>query len=389
MADRDYYEVLGVNRNASQAEIKKSYRSLAMKLHPDRNPGNKEAEEKFKEVQRAYDILSDEKKRNAYDQFGHAGVAGAAGGNGWAGGAGGAQGFDFNDLGDIFGDIFGQAFGGGRAGAGRGRGGQQQKRRGSDLVYNLELTLEQAVHGAQIKIELPNLVTCEVCNGSGAKAGSKPVTCPTCEGHGQVRMQQGFFTVTQTCPDCHGQGKVTRDPCDNCHGQGRIQKRKTLAVKIPAGVDNGDRIRLAGEGEAGANGGPSGDLYVQVHIKPNDIFTREHDDLHCEVPIDFITATLGGEVEIPTLDGKVMLKIPAETQSGKQFRLRGKGVRSARSGNLGDLICRVHVETPVRLNNEQKELLKTFAASLARDGQEKHSPRSESWFDRVKKFFEA
>lgn len=370
MAKHDYYEILGVSRNASEDEIKKAYRKMAMKYHPDRNPGDKVAEEKFKEIKEAYEILSDAQRRSRYDQFGHAGVDPRMGG--------GAQGFDFGDLGDIFGDIFGDVFGGGRGG--------QRAQRGADLVYNLEISLENAVHGTTVNIRVPTWATCEECHGSGARKGTSPVTCNTCEGHGQVRMQQGFFTVTQTCPTCRGQGKVIREACTKCHGQGRVQQNKNLSVKIPAGVDTGDRIRLAGEGEAGVHGASAGDLYVQIRIKPHPVFTREGSDLHCEVPINFVDAVLGGEIEVPTIDGRVKLKIPAETQSGKLFRLRGKGVRHLRGGREGDLFCKVVVETPVNLTREQKELFKQLGDSLK--GDEKHNPRSKSWFDSVKKFFE-
>lgn len=371
MTKKDYYQVLGVARNASEEEIKKSYRKLAMKYHPDRNPDDKEAEAKFKEAKEAYEILSDSRKRSAYDQFGHAGVDPSMGG--------GPQGFDigdiFGDISDIFGDIFG------------GGGGRSRSQRGSDLMYNLELSLEEAVHGKSVEIRVPTWIGCHDCSGSGAKKGTGPTQCKSCSGIGQVRVQHGFFTVQQTCPNCHGRGSVIQTPCPSCRGQGRVQQHKTLSVKIPPGVDMGDRIRLSGEGEAGANGAAPGDLYVQVHIRPHPIFTRNASDLHCEVPIDFSIAALGGELEVPTLDGKVILKIPAETQSGKQFRLRGKGVRSARGGGTGDLFCRVVVETPVSLNQEQKQLLEQFANSLKQDGG-KHSPKSKNWFDGVKRFFE-
>lgn len=375
MSKRDYYEVLGVAKNATEAEIKKAFKKLAMKHHPDRNPDDKSAEEKFKEGKEAYDILSDAKKRAAYDQFGHAGVdTSAAGGGGYYGGAGGAS------FSDIFGDVFGDIFGGG------GRGGQRVYR-GADLRYNLELSLEEAVHGTTQKIRIPTLVACEVCGGSGAKKGSSPSVCPTCHGQGQVRMQQGFFSVQQACPRCHGSGKLITDPCTSCHGEGRVEKYKTLSVKIPPGVDNGDRIRLSGEGEAGENGGPAGDLYVQVHVREHPIFTRDGSDLLCEVPVSFTAAALGGELEVPTLDGRVKLKIPAESQSGKLFRLRGKGVKSVRGGQVGDLICRIVVETPVNLTSRQKELLKEFEKSMEEDGKA-HSPKHSSWLDGVKKFFE-
>lgn len=368
---KDYYEILGLTKNASENEIKTAFRKLAMKHHPDRNPGNhQEAEIKFKEVKEAYDVLSDSKKRAAYDQFGHRAFEGGMGG--------GAAGFDFGDIGNIFGDIFGDIFG--------ARGGERRQR-GADLVYNLDLTLEDAVHGTTVQIEVPTWVACDTCDGSGAKKGTHPVKCKTCDGVGQVRMQQGFFTVQQTCPNCRGRGKVIAEPCPKCHGQGRVQKTKTLSVKIPAGVDNGDRIRLTGEGEAGLNGAPPGDLYVQVRIEEHELFSREGNDLYCEIPISYAVAVLGGELEVPTLDGHVKLKIPPETQSGKLFRLRGKGVKSVRQNRMGDLLCRVIVETPINLSKEQKEILQQFSASLAKGG-EKHNPKSKSWFDSVKKFFE-
>ncbi len=377
MAKRDYYEVLGVTKNASEAELKKAYRRLAMKHHPDRNPGDAAAEAKFKEAKEAYEILADAQKRAAYDQFGHAGVEGAAGGFGGPGGFGGG-GASFSD---IFGDVFGDIFGGGRGGGG------PRVHRGTDLRYNLELTLEEAVQGTSVKIRVPTLVTCESCAGSGARKGSAPKVCPTCHGAGQVRMQQGFFSVQQTCPTCHGRGKVIEDPCGACHGHGRVQEHKTLSVKVPPGVDTGDRIRLAGEGEAGENGGPPGDLYVQVHVKPHTIFSREDANLFCEVPIPFATAALGGELAVPTLDGKVMLKIPEGTQTGRMFRMRGKGVKPVRGGPVGDLICRVLVETPVKLTDEQKDLLRRFDQSISDSGS-KHSPNTTTWLDGVKKFFE-
>ncbi len=374
MAKRDYYEVLEIQRNATEAEIKKAFKRMAMKYHPDRNPDNKEAEDKFKEAREAYDILSDAQKRAAYDQFGHAGVEGGMGGG--PGGFGGGGSFS-----DIFGDVFGDIFGGGR-----GAGGSRVYR-GADLRYNLELSLEEAVAGTTVKIRVPSLVACEVCGGSGARKGSTPTTCPTCHGHGQVRMQQGFFSLQQTCPRCHGSGKIITDPCTNCHGQGRVEKQKTLSVKVPAGVDTGDRIRLAGEGEMGENGGPPGDLYVQIQVRPHPIFQRDGNDLFCEVPISFTTAALGGELDVPTLDGRVKLKVPPETQTGKLFRLRGKGVKSVRGGMVGDLMCRVAVETPVKLTEQQKELLRQLDESM-QGGNSTHSPKHHSWLDGVKKFFE-
>lgn len=377
MSKRDYYEILGIEKNASEAEIKKAFKRLAMKYHPDRNPDNKEAEENFKEAKEAYEVLADPQKRSAYDQFGHAGVDPSAGGGAGFGGAGGAS------FSDIFGDVFGDIFGGGRA---RGGGGSRAFR-GDDLQYNLELSLEDAVRGTQVDVRIPTHVACDECGGSGAKKGTSPSTCPTCGGVGQVRMQQGFFSLQQTCPRCHGSGNIINDPCGKCHGQGRIQKHKTLSVKIPAGVDSGDRIRLSGEGEAGEHGGPPGDLYVQIGVRPHPIFERDGTDLYCEVPINMVTAALGGELEVPTLDGRVKLKIPAETQSGKQFRLRGKGVRSVRGAQVGDLMCKVQVETPVNLTKHQKELLEELNQSLTEDSVQ-HSPRSSSWLDGVKKFFE-
>ncbi|HHF7345112.1 TPA: molecular chaperone DnaJ [Legionella feeleii] len=372
MEQQDYYELLGVSRNAEESEIKKAYRKLAMKYHPDRNSNDKAAEEKFKEIQKAYAVLSDQQKRAAYDRFGHAGVDPSMGG-----GHGGFGGF-----GDVFEDIFENIFSGGRS-AGR----QSRAQRGADLQFNVQLTLEEAALGKQIEITVPRHIVCEVCTGSGAKKGTTPKTCETCNGVGQVRIQQGFFSIQQTCPTCHGEGKIVTDPCTNCHGQGRVRESKKLTVKIPAGVDNGDRVRLGGEGEAGIHGGPSGDLYVQINVKTHAIFERHESDLHCEVPISFVTAALGGSIEVPTLEGRVTLKIPSETQTGKTFRLRGKGMKSVRGHATGDLLCSVVVETPVNLSREQKELLTKLQDSL--DSSKKtHSPRSTSWFDGVKKFFE-
>ena len=359
MSKRDYYEVLGVQKNASEDELKKAFRRLAMKYHPDRNPDDAEAEAKFKEAKEAYEVLADQNKRSAYDQFGHAGVDQAG-----MGGARGGAGF-----GDIFEDIFGDIFGGG----GR-RGGGTRAYRGSDLQYNLELSLEEAVAGKEVDIRIPAMKTCETCSGTGAKKGTHPQTCSTCHGQGQVRIQQGFFSIQQTCPQCHGNGKVITDPCPSCHGQGRIEEHKTLSVKIPAGVDTGDRIRLSGEGEAGLNGGPAGDLYVQVFVKEHELFTREGDHLFCNVPIRFTTAALGGEMEVPTLNGNVTLKIPPETQTGKKFRLRNKGVKSVRSSSIGDLVCTVIVETPANLNTRQRELLAELDKTM-KDRGKRHSPK--------------
>jgi molecular chaperone DnaJ len=378
MAKRDFYEILGVNRDATDEEIKKAYRKLAMKHHPDRNPDKPKAEEQFKEAKEAYEILSDGQKRAAYDQYGHAGVDPQAGMRGGA--AGGAGGFS-----DAFGGIFDEIFGGGGGGA---RGGRSNIYRGSDLRYNLEITLEQAAFGTETKIRIPTMEECEPCHGSGAKAGTQPKTCPTCQGSGQVRLQQGFFSIQQTCPKCHGTGRFIADPCASCHGAGRTKQHKTLAVKIPAGVDEGDRIRLSGEGEHGINGGPSGDLYVQIHLKSHPVFQREQNDLHCEMPISFTTAALGGEIEIPTLDTIAKIKIPAETQSGKVFRLRGKGIKGVRSHTHGDLLCHVVVETPVHLTERQRELLRELEESSDGDVG-RHNPRAKSWMDRVRDFFSA
>jgi len=376
MAKADYYETLGVARNASEAEITKAFRRLAMKHHPDRNPDDKNSELRFKEAKEAYEILSDSQKRAAYDQFGHAGVDPSMAG----GAAGGFYGAGGNaNFADIFGDVFGDIFGsGGRRGA--------QSNRGADLRYSLELSLEDAVHGTDVKIRVPTTESCETCKGSGSKPGTKPSVCRTCEGHGQVRMQQGFFSIQQTCPTCRGAGQRITDPCATCHGQGRVQKTKTLSVKVPAGVDEGDMIRLSGEGEAGSRGAAAGDLFVQVHLKPHAIFKREHDDLFCEMPLSFATAVLGGELDAPTLEGPTTIKIPAGTQTEKTFRLRGKGVRNVRNGHVGDLYCRVSIETPVNLTGDQKELLREFEESLKRGG-DRHSPRESSWLERLKGFF--
>ena len=373
MAKRDYYKVLEVARDASEADIKKAYRRLAMKLHPDRNPGDKNAEEQFKEAKEAYEVLSDSQKRALYDQHGHEGLEAQRG----AGGHGVNPGEAF---GDIFGDVFGDIFGGSR------RGGRAQVFRGADLRYELELDLHQAVFGASVEIDVPRLAECETCHGSGAAKGSKPVDCDTCHGAGTVRVSQGFFQLQQTCPRCRGTGKIVRNPCETCHGQGRVRRTKKLSVKIPAGVDNGDRIRLSGEGEAGRNGGPPGDLYVEVNVRPHEIFEREGEHLSCEVPVSFVTAALGGTVVVPTLDGQVSLKIPAETQSGRIFRLRDKGVKPVRGGSRGDLFCKVMVETPVNLSGEQKDLLRRFEESLKTDHR-RHAPREEGFFEGVKRFF--
>ncbi len=377
MAKKEFYDLLGINRDASDDDIKKAYRKMAMKYHPDRNPDSKDAEEKFKEIKEAYEVLSDSQKRATYDQYGHAGLEQNAGGFG-GGGAG------FGGFGDAFSDIFGDIFGG-RAGT-AGGGGRGNVYRGSDLRYNMEITLEEAARGCEKQIRIPAVDSCEACDGTGAKSGTSPKTCPTCGGQGQVRMQQGFFSIQQTCPTCHGNGRVIADPCGVCNGSGRVKKSKTLNVKVPVGVDNGDRIRLSGEGEPGVNGGPHGDLYVVTHIKEHSVFQRDGQNLHCEMPISFATAALGGEIEIPTLEGVAKLKIPAETQSGQVFRLRGKGIRPLRGTTQGDLMCHVVVETPIKLTERQKQLLRDFDDEGA-GNHATHNPRAKSLMDKLKDFF--
>ena len=368
MSKRDYYEVLGVTRNASDDDLKGAYRRLAMKYHPDRNPDSEEAEIKFKEAKEAYEVLSDPRKRAAFDQFGHAGVETSAGPGGF-GGAG------FRDIFDeVFGDIFGA------------RGGERVYR-GADMRYDLTMSLEEAVFGTTAKIRVPSKVECKDCSGSGATPGTSPVSCATCGGQGQVRVQQGFFSIQQTCPSCRGAGRVISDPCKACRGEGRVREDKTLSVKVPPGVDNGDRIRLAGEGESGEQGGPPGDLYVEVNVREHPIFIRDGANLFCEVPVSFTTATLGGELEVPTLDGRVSLKVPGGTQTDKLFRVRGKGIKPVRGGGPGDLICKIVVETPVNLSASQKELLREFDDSI-RSSKRTHDPRASSWLSNVKKFFE-
>ena len=370
---RDYYKVLDVPRTATEAQIKQAYRRLAMKYHPDRNPNDREAEERFKEAKEASEVLTDAHKRALYDQHGHAGLEAATH-------RGGRGGFSTDAFSDIFGDVFGDIFGTAR------RGGRSQVFRGADLRYELELELDQAVFGHSVEIEIPRLIECESCHGSGAAKGSQPATCDSCGGTGQVRISQGFFQLQQTCPRCRGAGTIIRNPCDTCLGQGRVRRTRKLAVKVPAGVDNGDRVRLAGEGEAGRNGGPPGDLYVEVHVREHPIFERDGEHLSCEVPVSFATAALGGTVAVPTLDGDVLLKIPAETQSGRVFRLRDKGVKPVRGGARGDLFCRVAVETPVHLSAEQRELVRQLEESLkAHPG--KHTPREKGFLDGVKHFF--
>ena len=374
MAKRDYYEVLGVVKNASDDEIKKAYRKLAMKHHPDRNQGDAaiEAEAKFKEVKEAYEMLSDPQKRAAYDQHGHAGVDPNM--------RGGGEGF--GGVGESFGDIFGDIFGGGRGGAGRGR----QVFRGNDLSYAMEVSLEEAANGKDAQIRIPSWEACDTCSGSGAKSGTSAKTCATCQGQGQVQMRQGFFSVQQTCPQCRGAGKIIPDPCGTCHGQGKLKKQKTLEVKIPSGIDDAMRIRSTGNGEPGTNGGPPGDLYIEIRLKKHDIFERDGDDLHCSVPISFTKAALGGEIDVPTLSGKAAIDIPEGTQTGKQFRLRGKGIKGVRSSYPGDLYCHISVETPVKLTEHQRKLLKEFEESLQKGGA-KHLPTGNGWTDKLKGFF--
>jgi len=371
MSKRDYYKILDVAKTASDSDIKKAYRRLAMKYHPDRNPGDHQAEEKFKEAKEAAEVLGDVEKRAIYDQHGHAGLEAAAQ---RSAGQRGADAFN-----DIFGDVFGDIFGGGRRG-----GGRSQVFRGADLRYEIELELGQAVFGHTLELELPKLEECGTCHGTGAAKGSQPVTCDTCDGNGQVRVSQGFFQLQQTCPRCRGMGTIVRNPCDTCLGQGRVRRTKKLSVKVPAGVDNGDRIRLTGEGEAGRNGGPAGDLYVEVRVKEHPIFARDGEHLSCEVPISFATAALGGTLAVPTLDGDVTIKIPAESQSGRVFRLRDKGVKPVRGGARGDLFCKVVIETPVKLSAEQREMVRRLDESL-RDGQ--HAPRQKGFLEGVKSFF--
>lgn len=375
MSKRDYYKILDLPRTAADEEIKKAYRRLAMKFHPDRNPGNKDAEDKFKEAKEAYEVLSDRNTRSLYDQHGHAGVDASRQRGAGGGGFSGAEAF-----GDIFGDVFGDIFGGGR------RGGRSQSYRGADLRYEVQLDLREAVFGRTLDVDVTKLAECEVCHGSGAAKGSNPVQCDTCGGSGQVRVSQGFFTLQQSCPHCRGTGKVIRNPCDTCLGQGRVRRQKRLSVKIPPGVDNGDRVRVSGEGEAGRNGGPPGDLYVEISVREHEIFERDGPHLSCEVPVSFVTAATGGTVEVPTLDGQVMLKIPAETQSGRVFRLKDKGVKPARSNERGDLFCRIVVETPVNLTAAQCDLLRQFEESLHKGGV-RHAPRQQTFFDGVKRFF--
>jgi molecular chaperone DnaJ len=371
---RDFYEILGVPKNASEDEIKKSYRKLAMKYHPDRNQGDASAEVKFKEAKEAYEMLSDAEKRAAYDQYGHAGVDPNMRG---AAGAGGFGGFG-ESFGDIFGDIFGQAR--------RQQGGGRQVFRGNDLSYAMDITLEEAAAGKKTEIRIPSYDECDTCHGTGAKPGTSAKTCGTCQGQGVVQMRQGFFSVQQNCPHCRGSGKIISDPCSPCHGQGKVKRQKTLEISIPAGIDDGMRIRSTGNGEPGTNGGPPGDLYIEIRLQKHEVFQRDGDDLHCAVPISFTTAALGGEVSVPTLNGEAAIDLPEGTQTGKQFRLRGKGVKGVRASFPGDLYCHITVETPVKLTEHQRKLLKELDESLKKGGA-KHSPTESGWADKLKNLF--
>ena len=374
MAKQDYYELLGVDKGADEKALKSAFRKLAMQYHPDRNPGDEAAEAKFKQINEAYDVLKDPEKRAAYDRYGHAAFEGGGPGAGGAGGGG------FSDFGDIFEEFFGDAFGGRRGG--RRRGGPQ---RGDDLRYNLEISLEDAFNGKKEEIEIAKSETCGTCGGSGAEPGSSPVTCETCRGAGKVRTSQGFFMVERTCPTCGGTGQIIKNPCKACNGAGRIQKKKKLSVTIPKGVEDGTRIRLSGEGEAGPRGGPAGDLYIFISVKPHPLFKRDADMLYCQVPIPMAKATLGGEIEVPTIAGKrARIKIPTGTQTGKQFRLKGKGMPELNGGFVGDMIIEAVVETPVNLSKRQRELMEEFASEAG----DEVSPRTEGFFARVKDFWD-
>ena len=382
MAKRDYYQILGVPKNASEADIKKAYRKLAMKYHPDRNQGDgaKKSEEQFKEANEAYEMLTDPQKRAAYDQFGHAGVDPNMG----AGRGAGPEGF--GGFAEAFGDIFGDIFGGAAGAAGGRRAGGQQVYRGSDLSYAMEITLEEAAAGKDTQIRIPSWDNCDTCKGSGAKPGTSPKTCTTCNGAGTVHLRQGFFSIQQTCPHCHGTGKIIPEPCVTCNGAGKIKRQKTLEVKIPAGINEGMRIRSAGNGEPGTNGGPPGDLYIEIRMKQHEVFERDGDDLHCTVPVGLTTAALGGSIEVPTINGKAEIELPEGTQHGKTFRLRGKGIKGLRSSYPGDLYCHVTVETPVKLTEHQRKLLEELDESFRSSG-DRHSPNAKSWTDRVKDLF--
>lgn len=379
---RDYYEVLGVQKGASKDEIKKAYRKLAMQHHPDRNAGNKESEAKFKEASEAADVLLDDNKRRNYDQFGHAGAQG-----GFGGGAGGFGGFggggDFGDLGDIFGDIFGDMMGG-RGGRRSSRGGRSRAQMGDDLQVEINVTFEEAAFGCEKEITLNKSHTCADCNGTGAKKGSSPTTCDMCQGHGEIRRQQGFFTIAQTCPKCQGSGQVIKDHCSTCHGQGRTKKKETLSVKVPAGIDEGQRLKLSGQGDAGTHGGPNGDLYVHVNIKKHELFEREEFDVICNVPISFSQAALGADIEVPTLGGRVSVKVPEGTQHGQKMRLRNKGIAKLGGYGFGDQIINIVIETPTKLTKEQRELF----AQLAETEQKSTNPMSKGFFDKVKDLFQ-
>lgn len=372
MAKRDYYDVLGISKGANADEIKKAYRQKAKALHPDRNADNPNAEAEFKEANEAYEVLKDADKKAAYDRYGHAAFEGGMGGGGPRPGQG-----DFGSFSDIFDDLFGDMMGG------RGRGGQRATR-GSDLRYNLSVTLEEASAGLQKTINVPTAVPCDTCAGTGSEAGSEPTTCPTCSGHGKVRAQQGFFTVERTCPTCGGLGQIIKNPCKACGGAGRIEKNRALSVNIPAGVETGTRIRLAGEGEAGLRGGPQGDLYIFIEVSPHPLFERDGVNLYCRVPVSMSDAALGGDIEVPTIDGgRSRVKVPAGAQSGKQMRLRGKGMPALRGGITGDMFIELAVETPVNLTAKQKELLREFA-ELSKD----NNPESTGFFDKVKNFWD-
>lgn len=377
MIKKDYYKILGISKSSNDREIKKSYKKLAIKYHPDRNQGNKTAEKKFKEVKEAYEILIDPQKRATYDQYGPAAFE-------QGGGYTNQSAFDTNftnssDFSDIFGDVFGDIFNHNR---------NNKAQRGSDLQYNLELNLEEAVKGIEKEILIPALRKCTSCRGNGCQTGEKPQKCSLCQGTGQINTRQGFFTVQQTCSKCSGLGEVIHRPCLQCHGSGKIKNSKTILVKIPPGVDNNDKIKLKNEGEAGSYGAPTGDLYIKIFVKKHALFDRKNNDLHCEIPINFCIAALGGEVEVPTLNGKIKIKIPSETQSGKIFRIKGKGVNSIRSNITGDLLCRVIIETPVNLNDKQIEIFKRLESSLNENNIEKNNPKSKRFFDGVKKFFD-
>ncbi len=382
MAKRDYYDILGVPKNATEEDIKKAYRKLAMKYHPDRNQGDdaKKSEEKFKEAKEAYEMLSEPPKRAAYDQYGHAGVDPNLGGRPGPGQEG------FGGFAEAFGDIFGDIFGGQAAGGQRRGPGGQQVYRGSDLSYAMEISLEEAARGKETQIRIPSWESCEPCKGSGAKPGTSAKTCPTCSGSGTVHLRQGFFSIQQTCPTCRGTGKIIPEPCNTCSGQGKIKKQKTLEVKIPAGINEGMRIRSASNGEPGTNGGPAGDLYIEIRVKQHEIFERDGDDLHCTVPVGLTTAALGGTIEVPSLGASAEIELPEGTQHGKTFRLRGKGIKGLRSSYPGDLYCHISIETPVKLTEHQRKLLKELEESFKKSG-DRHSPNSKTWTDKVKDLF--